>query len=128
MRCKHIKTDSERCKAETQTDSDWCWFHDPEKKTHRHEAQARGGKTDLRGLPAPTDAEPLPLETASDIKRALGIVVNETRRRTLDYRIANSCILGLSALLKALDQVDIEAELAALRGEIETLKGVRATA
>ena len=67
------------------------------------------------------------LETASDAKAALALVINETRDGRLDFKVANSIFNGLSILLRAFDQVDTEAELTALRAEIEAMKGLRVT-
>lgn len=125
-RCKASNRDGSRCQAPGVTESGYCFWHDPARAGEVREARSKGGKTRSQGR-VTVEGEDLPLESAADVKRALARIVNECRGGRLDYRVSNACFVGLSALLKALDQVDTEAELASLRAEIEAIKGLRVT-
>ena len=43
-KCIYIKADKTKCKANSQKESKYCYFHDPEKEKERQAARARGGK------------------------------------------------------------------------------------
>ncbi len=125
-RCKARNRDGSPCQAPGVTSSGFCFWHDPDRQADAQAARSRGGKTSSAGR-ATVEGEDLPLETAEDVKAALARIVNDCRGGRLDYRVSNACFVGLSAFLKALDQVDVEAGLASLREDIEAMKGTRAT-
>ncbi len=122
----HFKTKSGvRCKAWSMSDSRFCFFHNPERKTQRSKAQKRGGQNKSRKSLPPSTPEAI-IESAVDIVRLLAATINQTRRGEIDTKIA-SCIGYLSStILRAREQGELDERLAKLEQQLESkLEGNR---
>jgi len=64
--CKATRADGNRCQAEAQSGSTYCYWHDPATRDEMLEASSRGGKKGRREAKIP-DAEPLSPEKARAI-------------------------------------------------------------
>ena len=67
-----------------------------------------------RFLPIPDGLPERPLKTVQDVTGLLGETINRLRAGQLDPRIANTMGYLATAMLKALQQGDIEARLRAI--------------
>ena len=99
MKCRHMN-DKKRCEAEAIKNSEFCYWHDPNKAEDRKKASSIGGKASYynQGL---VIAEPI--DITSDNRAIIFLLVdtiNRVRRiqedGSMDIRIAN-CIGFLSS-------------------------------
>ena len=113
-RCRYIRTDATQCKANAQTTSEFCYFHDPSLERERAEARRTGGIARTR-KPALLPFAPIrKLDTVSDVIKLLGETINQVRRGELDLRISNSVGYLSAILLGAIEKGSLEQRLAAL--------------
>jgi hypothetical protein len=103
-----------QCKANAQTESLYCFFHDPALDTERAEARKAGGIARTRKVTLPSDVAIKPLRTASDVAALLGETINQVRRGEIDLRVSNAIGYLSGILLSAIDKGSFEARLAAL--------------
>ena len=68
--CKSTRADGNRCQAEAQSGSTYCYWHDPATRDQMLEASRRGGKKGRREADIP-EAEPLSPEKARAILAGL---------------------------------------------------------
>ena len=102
MKCKHLKDNGEQCQANAMSESEFCYFHNPDiSDEEKREAQSNGGKTKALTL-----KEPLPelvLAKPEDAVLLIADTISRVRAGTLDIRTAN-CLGFLSdKLLKAFE-------------------------
>lgn len=57
MVCQAQSKSGYRCKAQAQSGSDFCFFHNPASRNERETAQRRGGQANARSLAAIPDAD-----------------------------------------------------------------------
>src|SRR6266516_4278537 len=88
------------CNAHPTQDSDYCFFHDPEKIIERRRATSEGGRNSQS--PPLRDVETLRLRTNEDVLAAIETVVNEVRRNEISPKAANSVAYLLNVRLSAL--------------------------
>lgn len=87
-RCIGTTATDTPCQAEARRDSDYCFFHDPESKQARRQAQSRGGskKPTLRPLsPPPSDFS---LAGPKDILKFVEYTANRIIHGELDPKTA----------------------------------------
>jgi hypothetical protein len=114
-RCKATKADGTRCAARPLTGSDFCFFHDPQASAARTAARKAGGQErSRRAAVLPVDTPALPLASVGDVVGLLATTINEVRRGELDPKVSNAIGYLAGLLLRALEQGDLEARLAAL--------------
>lgn len=73
MKCKHILSSDQPCRAFAQKDQEYCFRHDPNKIDSALEASRRGGEN--RALRGPY-GQAIQLDTPEHIKQFLGQVIN----------------------------------------------------
>lgn len=61
-KCVFVKPNGDRCGSWSMQDSNFCFFHDPEKQKARDQARSRGGKGKSRLSKTLTDAMPQEVE------------------------------------------------------------------
>ena len=92
IKCRHIKTDGNRCDSIALTDNPYCYFH---KRLHA-----------FQRAPAPALNEPLELpvlEDRSAVKLALAQVLSALGASKLDPKRASLYLRGLQIALRNLD-------------------------
>ena len=114
QRCCHQPKGGAQCKANAQTGSPYCFFHDPVLEAESAEARKAGGIARTRKVTLPTDLPVKPLRTASDVAALLGETINQVRRGEIDLRASNAIGYLSGILLSAIDKGSFEARLAAL--------------
>ncbi|HTC93664.1 MAG TPA: hypothetical protein VK699_09440 [Terriglobales bacterium] len=80
QRCCHITTDGTQCKANPQSGSEYCFFHDPELAKERKAARRAGGKANRRTTRKPVDLPDNPLLTLPQIADLLRETLDRVRR------------------------------------------------
>jgi len=119
-KCQAITHSGAPCQAYALAGSDYCFHHDPARATERREARSKGGHARHgRHIGPVGQAEPVPLDTMTDVAALLKQTINDTlklensiqRARTIGY-LAGVCI-------KALDMADLEQRVAALERVLE---------
>ena len=121
MKCKHLK-DGKQCKAEAMTGSEFCYWHDPDKKAERKEASSNGGKVSYydKGL---IKAEPIDITAdKTAIIYLLADTINRVRRvktdGSLDVKVANSIGQLVGKMLEAQKELVIAEKLDALEAKL----------
>jgi len=116
MKCVYVKEGGIDCNANSMTDSDYCYLHNPEiPEESKRQAQAKGGEA--RSLTLEKPLPDLPLETPSDAITLVADTIKRVRAGELDIKTAN-CIGFLSdKLLKAF-------EVARLNDKVEFIERV----
>lgn len=100
--CTAVKTDGERCKAQTLAGSDFCFFHHPGKSSERREARRKGGLARSRKVIClPPGAATWQLETTGGVHDLLGMIATQVLQGRLDPKIANSVAYICSVALRA---------------------------
>jgi hypothetical protein len=117
-RCSHQPENGTRCKANAQTGSPYCFFHDPALDEERAEARKAGGIARTLKVTLPTDLPVKPLRTASDVAALLGETINQVRRGEIDLRVSNAIGYLSGILLSAIEKGSFEARLAALEAAV----------
>ena len=117
-RCAAMKDDGSPCQATRMHGSAFCFFHDPEKAAERAVAQRTGGRRGRAAvLPAETPA--CRVRGPQDVTELLSETINQVRTGVLDPRVGN-CIGYLAGIvLKAVDQGEFAARLAALEAAVK---------
>ena len=111
--CKSKTKGGKHCRAAALPGSDFCFFHDPEQKDQRREAQSAGGSHGrIRTLPE--DTLDVTVKSCSDVVSLIGMTINQVRRGQVDPRIANAVGYLANVLIRAVEQSEVEQRLAAL--------------
>lgn len=102
MKCVYVKEGGLDCNANSMTDSDYCYLHNPDiPEESKRQAQAKGGEA--RSLTLEKPLPELPLNTPSDAVMLVADTIKRVRAGELDIKTAN-CIGFLSdKLLKAFE-------------------------
>lgn len=114
------KTQSGPCRARVQSGSRFCFFHDPESRERRQEAQRKGGSRKAL-IPAALPAFDLDYSKLENIPPMIALVNNMMLSRQLDAKTGHAVFHGidtalrvhsLSALKRQMDKVErlLEAE------------------
>jgi hypothetical protein len=102
MKCIYVKDDGEKCNANAISDSEYCYFHDPDiPKEEKQLAQTRGGEA--RSLTLITPLPEMRLETPADAVMLVADTIKRVRAGELDIRTANSIGFLTDKLLKAFE-------------------------
>lgn len=111
--CKAETKAGEPCRAAAMPESDFCFFHDPEREAERHEAQSAGGRHGrLKTLPESTPD--VKVENCTDVVSLISATINQVRRGQVDPRVANAVGYLANVLIRAVEQSEVEQRLAAL--------------
>ena len=116
--CKSKTKGGKHCRAAALPGSDFCFFHDPEQKDQRREAQSAGGSHGrIRTLPE--DTLDVTVKSCSDVVSLIGMTINQVRRGEIDPRVANAVGYLANIAVRALEQSDIEMRLAELESAVK---------
>lgn len=124
-KCKFIKPDGENCEAWAMTDSDFCYFHNPDISDKEKRAiQSRGGQANKIKVLEPL--EPMTLKEGEDVILLLEDTINKVREGKMDLRVAN-CIGYLAGhLIKAIETTKLEGRVEIIeRAILEKRKSYR---
>lgn len=116
--CQATTVAGTRCQAAAIPGSDFCFFHDPGRANERRDAQAQGGRHGRMTTLDDADAD-IAVATSRDIVTLMSATINQVRKGQLDPRIANAVGYLATVALKAIDQGDTEARLAALEAVVQ---------
>ncbi len=121
MKCIFIKENNSQCKANAQSDSTFCFTHDPHKKEERALAVKKGGLAPKKTLL--NYEEEICLNNAQDAKIFLAKIINGVWRGDIPATpIANTLGFLIRCFLDAYDKADVEVRLDKLEKEIEEKK------
>jgi hypothetical protein len=87
--CQHLKKNGERCNSISMSGSEFCFFHNPNRKKEIREAQRKGGrqgKIATLGEEAPN----VHIKSVGDLIALLSETISQVRRGDIDPRIANA--------------------------------------
>jgi len=117
--CKAKKPDGSDCQSIALPESDFCFFHDPDKAEKRREAQSLGGRHNHMKTLNP-DAPDVKIENIQDTVPLLSETINQVRKGEIDPRIANSVGYLANVIIKAVEQSDIEKRLEEIEKAVKT--------
>ena len=117
--CYEVQKDS-RCKANAQTGTDFCFFHDPSLGEERAAARRAGGIARTRKIVLPANLAVKRLQTVADVAELLGETINQVRRGELDLRVSNAVGYLSGILLSAIEKSSFEERLVALETAVAT--------
>ncbi len=106
-RCQFLRPNNERCGAYAQTNSPFCFTHDPEKAQERAIAHRSGGLANKVKANLP----PITVEKSKDVVQLITSTMNELRQGKVDIKIANALFYGSNVLLKAFEITEITERL-----------------
>ena len=115
--CRAKKPDGSACLTAALPDSDFCFFHDPDRADERREANAAGGRNGrMKTLEGAPDIK---VESCQDVVRLLSDTINQVRRGELDPRVANAVGYLANVLIRAAEQGDHEQRIKDLEAVIK---------
>ena len=117
-RCHYKCRGSAQCKANAQSSSEFCFFHDPALDEERAAARKAGGIARTRKITLPANVPARPLHTAVDVAELLGETINQVRRGEIDLRISNAIGYLSGILLSAIERSSLEERLANLEAVV----------
>ncbi len=114
--CKFVKSNKEPCQARCMTNSDYCYWHNPDVAVKRAEARKKGGQNRRAGKQS--NHGRYSIKTVGEVLKALEDALNDAinlenshaRARTIGYLCQIS--------LKALEVGELERRLEALEQSI----------
>lgn len=112
--CRHQRENGTSCKANAQSGSRFCFFHDPSLAAERASARKAGGIARTRRIVLPANLPAKPLRTVTDVAELLGETINQVRRGEIDLRVSNAIGYLSGILLSAIERSSLEERLAAL--------------
>jgi len=118
--CRYERQGGTRCRANAQTESAFCFIHDPALDTERTAARRAGGIARTRKPVLPQNLPNKQLQTAAQVVDLLGETINQVRRGELDLRISNAIGYLSGILLSAIEKSAYEERLAALEASVTT--------
>lgn len=116
--CRVKNAKGSQCKAPAMTDSDFCFFHNPNKTEERIKASQGGGMKN-KAITLPKESEPINIFSSSHVLNLLNETIHQVRTGKLDPKVAN-CVGYLSGIaLKAIEQDKLEDRIVALEMAIK---------
>lgn len=107
MKCIYIKDNGEQCKANSMSDSDYCYLHNPDiSEEEKREAQIRGGKA--RGLTVTEPLRKISVSSGEDIFTLLDTTIQEVRDGELDPKVANTIGYLAGVMIRAYEVAKLE--------------------
>ncbi len=121
MKCIFIKENSIQCRANAQSNSDYCFVHDPTKENEQALAVKKGGLAPKKTLLS--FEEEISLNDAKDAKDLLSKIINGVWQGSIPaVPVANTLGFLIRCFLDAADKADIEDRLKELERKIEEKK------
>jgi hypothetical protein len=101
-RCQAFNSERQPCSAQPQTNSLFCFWHDPEKETERRLAVTKGGLSG-RPRPLPTDTPNPALRSPRDVIELMEQTSGAVLRGDLAPQLANAAAYNATVALKAME-------------------------
>lgn len=117
MNCTFVNCDGERCGANAQHGSLWCFFHDPEKTLEQEAARLKGGKGRKRAVLE--DCADIRIRKPADVIMLLNDTINKVRTGDLDHKIANSVAYLSNVLIKTWEGEELQSRLEKLEEQVQ---------
>lgn len=131
--CKATTKAGKPCKAQAGNGSDFCFFHDPDRRDAARQVQRRGGQTGKAATL--TTVKPwrgqagevtvLKSPSLPDLVNLLADTIDDVRVGEVDPKVANSVGYLAGIILKALQFEAFEERLAALEEAVGLVDGRR---
>jgi hypothetical protein len=112
-RCTAKKRSGERCRA-VAVENGLCALHGDPARAVELGRKSGWARRRVRSPGLPEDCPSRPLRSVADVTELLGETINQVRGGRIDPRAANTLGYLATAMLKALQQGDIEARLRAI--------------
>ena len=107
MKCIFIKENSQECQANSMTNCDYCYLHNPKvPKEEKQLVQSQGGKANI--VKVEKELPPIIINSLPDVVLLLKDTIYRVRDGQLDLRIANTIGFLSSHLLKALEILEVQ--------------------
>jgi len=121
MKCIFIKENDIQCRANAQSDRDYCFTHDPAKRVERALAVKKGGLASKKTLL--NFQEEVVLDNAKDAKVLLSKIINGVWKGEIPATpIANTLGFLIRCFLDAYDKADVEVRIEEIERKIEEKK------
>jgi ABC-type transporter lipoprotein component MlaA len=98
MQCTHIKPDGSQCRSHAVKNRQFCWFHDPDGKRSRLQANSLGGKAYSAGIYAP-----LPPVNFKNFRDTTGLLI-DTLNQMRSGKIGTRAAIAMAHIYKLLRQ------------------------
>jgi hypothetical protein len=109
MRCKYIKENGERCKANAM-ENGYCYLHNPDiPEEEKQLARVKGGENNIVLVGELLDVTPV--RTSEDVVSLMESVINRVKEGRLDIRVANTIGYLAGVSQKAIKDVEVEGRL-----------------
>ena len=109
MRCKYIKENGERCKANAM-ENGYCYLHNPDiPEEEKQLARVKGGENNA--VLIGELMEERKVRTSEDIVILMESVINKVKQGVLDIRVANTIGYLAGVTQKAVKEVEVEDRL-----------------
>jgi hypothetical protein len=116
--CKANKSDGSKCEVAAVTDSEYCFFHDPDRATDRKAAQSLGGHGNR--IKALDEGVPdVKMESSGDVVALLSRTINQVLKGVIDPRIANTVGYLANNTMRALEQSELKIRIEKLEAMLE---------
>ncbi|MBP9782142.1 MAG: hypothetical protein KBC50_00185 [Candidatus Pacebacteria bacterium] len=102
MKCKHVKPNKSKCKANAMVGKDCCFMHNPDTRKKLLEASRKGGKSNKRERRKLRILKTR-LKTPEGIRKLLEETVVQLNDGKIDEKTANTVAYLSSNLMKALE-------------------------
>ena len=123
-RCAARRTDGRPCGAYAQEGSEFCLWHDPNRKLEAQQARSKAGKVKAgRDLTASADADKaITLATPADALAILAKAMNDLDRLENSVSRARAVFAGVAAFAKLYETSVMATEIAALKERFDQLE------
>lgn len=114
MKCKQIKDNGEQCDANAMSESEFCYWHDPNiTDEEKKEAQGKGGTNKALTINQPLPV--LPLAVPNDAIILITDTISRVRAGEMDIKTANCIGVLTNTLLKAFEVAELNDKVEFMR-------------
>lgn len=120
--CAGIGTGGGRCKKAAMKGSEFCFFHDPDKKEQVKAIQSAGGKASTKPKTLPPETPDVKIETLEDVGKEADILFSQFRRGDVDRATAETEVKILALRTKTLPAPLARVDLQSSDGSMSNLE------
>lgn len=117
--CKFIKDNGQRCEVRVLSDSEFCFFHDPNRAAERKAAQSLGGQGN-RPKTLDPETPAVRIENSRDLLVLMNMTMNQVRTGEIDPKIATTLGYLAEISMRAIKQNELETRIRRLEGLAES--------